>query len=89
MQLLHCMSSVVMAHSNGRHFDGRPSLSGHCGRGWTCNLPGPIAIDTRQSQDGTVKNGLHRPQAQRDHFIVTAAGSRPDCRAVLIQIVAL
>jgi hypothetical protein len=51
-----------VAHSDGRHFDGRPSLSGHSGRGWTCSLPGPVAIDTRQSQDGTVKKGLQRPR---------------------------
>jgi hypothetical protein len=25
-------------------------------------LPGPVAVDARQSQDGTVKNGLHRPR---------------------------
>ena len=42
--------------------DGRRSLLGHCGRGWTCSSPGPVAIDTLQSQDGTVKEGLHRPR---------------------------
>jgi hypothetical protein len=25
-------------------------------------LPGPVAIDTRKSQDGTVKKSLHRPR---------------------------
>ena len=35
------------------------------------------------------QRGLAPAQAQRDHPIVTAAGSHPDCRAVLIQIVAL
>jgi hypothetical protein len=25
-------------------------------------LPGPVAIDTRQSQDGIAKNGLHQPR---------------------------
>jgi hypothetical protein len=25
-------------------------------------LPGPVVNDTRQSQDGTVKKGLHRPR---------------------------
>ena len=49
-------------HSDACHFDGRPSLSGHCGRGWTCSVPGPVAIDTRKSQDGTVKKRLHRPR---------------------------
>jgi len=76
-------------NNDGCHFDGRPSLSGHCGRGWTYSLPGPVTIDTRKSQDGTVKKGLAPAQAQRDHYIVSAAGSHPDCRAVLIQIVAL
>jgi DNA-binding FrmR family transcriptional regulator len=47
------------------------------------------AIDSRQSQDGTVRKGLAPAQGQRDHHIVTAADSHPDCRAVLIQIVAL
>src|SRR5258705_4763562 len=79
----------LLAHSDGRHIDSRPWLSGHCGRGWTCSLPGPVAIDTWQSQDGTAKKGLAPAQAQRDHPIVMAAGSHPDCRAILIQIVAL
>jgi hypothetical protein len=35
------------------------------------------------------QKGLAPAQAQRDHSIVTAAGFHPDCRAVLIQIVAL
>jgi hypothetical protein len=48
-------ATVDLAYSDGRHFDSRPSLSGHCGRGWTFSLPGPVANDTRQSQDGTVK----------------------------------
>ena len=46
------------------------------------------AIDSRQSQDGTVRKGLAPAQGQRDHHIVTAADSHPDCRAVLIQITA-
>ena len=43
-RLLHCMSLVV-ALNNGPPFSGRPSLTGYCGRGWTCNLPRPVAID--------------------------------------------
>jgi hypothetical protein len=43
----------------------------------------------RQSQDDTVKKGLAPAPAQRDHSVVTVAGSHPDCRAVLIEIVAL
>ena len=34
-----------MALRDGRHFDGLPSLSGHCGRGWTCSLLVPVAHD--------------------------------------------
>jgi hypothetical protein len=56
--------------------------------GWTCSLPGPIAIDTLQSHDGAVQGGVHA-QTQRDHAVVTTTGSHPDCRTVLIQIVAL
>src|SRR5208282_4233456 len=61
----------------------------HCGHGRTCSLPGPVAMHTRQSQDETVKKGLAPAPAERDHPMVTVAGSHPDCRAVLIQIVAL
>jgi hypothetical protein len=78
--------STLSAHRDGRHFDGQPSLSGHCGHGWTCSLPRPVA---RQPQDGTVKKGLHRPILSAIIPNLTAAGSHPDCRAVLIQIVAL
>ena len=80
---------LELALRDGRHFDGQPSLSGHCGHGWTCSLPRPVAIDTRQPQDGTVKKGLHRPRLSAIIPNLTAAGSHPDCRAVLIQIVAL
>jgi hypothetical protein len=56
-----------MAHSDGRHFDGRPSLSERSGSGWTCSLLVAVAINTRQSQDGTVRKGLALVQAQRNH----------------------
>ena len=36
-----------------------------------------------------MKKGLHRPRLSAIIPIITAAGSHPDCRAVLIQIVAL
>ena len=78
-----------MAHHDRPPFSGRPSLTGHCGHGWTCSLPRPVAIDPRQPQDGTLKKGLHRPRLNAIILILTAAGSHPDCRAVLIQIVAL
>src|SRR6266545_7735330 len=56
---------------------------------WTCSFARPVAIDIRQLQDGTVKKGLHRPRLSAIIPNLTAAGSHPDCRAVLIQIVAL
>jgi hypothetical protein len=78
-----------VAHLDSPPFSGRPSQTGHCGHGWTCSLPRPVAIDIRQLQDGTVKKGLHRPRLSAIIPNLTAAGSHPDCRAVLIQIVAL
>jgi hypothetical protein len=33
------------AHHDRPPFLGRPSLTGHCGHGWTCSLPRPVAID--------------------------------------------
>src|ERR1700704_1132329 len=79
----------LLALRDGRHSDGQPSLSGHCGHGWTCRLPGPVAIDAWQPQVGPLKKGLHRPRLSAIIPNLTAAGSHPDCRAVLIQIVAL
>jgi hypothetical protein len=79
----------LLAHHDSPPFSGRPSLTGHCGHGWTCSLPRPVAIDIWQLQDGTVKKGLHRPRLGAIIPNLTAAGSHPDCRAVLIQIVAL
>ncbi len=68
---------------------GRPSLTGHCGHGWTCTLPRPVSFDTPQPQEDTITKGLHRPTLDAIIPNLTAAGSHPDCRAVLIQIVAL
>ena len=56
---------LELALRDGRHFDGQPSLSGHCGHGWTCSLPGPVAIDTRQPQDGTSKRACTGPGSAR------------------------
>ena len=83
------MIGLLLALRDGRHFDGQPSLSGHCGHGWTCRLPGPVAIDMRQPKVGTLKKGLHRPRLSAIIPNLSAAVSLPDCRAVLIQIVAL
>ena len=35
----------MLAHNDRPPFSGRPSLTGHCGHGWTCSLPRPVAID--------------------------------------------
>ena len=77
-----------MAHRDGRRFDGQPPLSGHCGHGWTCGLSHPVAM-TPVNCRAAPEKGLAQAQTQRDHYVVSAAGSHPDCRAVLIQIVAL
>jgi hypothetical protein len=67
-----------------------PTVANGALRTWLdLQLAPPVAIDTRQPQDGTLKKGLHRPRLNAIIPILTAAGSHPDCRAVLIQIVAL
>jgi hypothetical protein len=81
--------SAYVAHSDGRDFDGRPSLSGYCGRGSTYNLPGGHDWRTAIAGWHRQKKGLHRPRHSAIVLLVTAAGSHPDCRAILIQIVAL
>jgi hypothetical protein len=78
-----------VALRDGRHFDGQPSLTGHCGHGWTCSLPRPVAIDTREPQVGALKKGLLRPRLSAIIMSLRLPASYPDCRAVLIQIVAL
>ena len=64
------------------------SQTGHCGHGWTCSLAAQSRLVPRQPQEGTVKKGFRRPRLNVIIPILTAAGSHPDCRAVLIQIVA-
>ena len=59
--MLHRMSRFL-AHRDMLHCGGRASLTGHCGHGWTCSLPRPVAIDTRQPQVGALKKGLLRPR---------------------------
>jgi hypothetical protein len=41
------------------HCGGRASLTGHCGHGWTCSLPRPAAVDTRQPQVGAPNNSVY------------------------------
>jgi hypothetical protein len=67
-----------------------PTVANGALRTWLdLQLTPPVAIDTRQPQDGTLKKGLHRPRLNAIIPILTAADSHPDCRALLIQIVAL
>jgi hypothetical protein len=42
--LLHGMSRLV-ALNDRPPFSGRPSLTGHCGHGWTCRRFEPVAND--------------------------------------------
>jgi hypothetical protein len=42
--LLH-RTSPELALNDRPPFSGRPSLTGHCGHGWTCSLPHPVVID--------------------------------------------
>ena len=65
------------------------SQTGNTGHGWTCGLPGPIAIDTREPPVGALKKGLLRPRLSAIIMSSRLPASHPDRRAVLIQIVAL
>ena len=38
------VSCRLLALHDSPPFSDRPSLTGHCGHGWTCSLPRPIAI---------------------------------------------
>ena len=42
--LLRCVRQLL-AHLDRPPFSSRTSLTGHCGRGWACSLPRPIAFD--------------------------------------------
>jgi hypothetical protein len=60
-----------------------PTVANGALRTWLdLQLAPPVAIDTRQPQDGTLKKGLHRPRLNAITSILTAAGSHPDCRAI-------
>jgi hypothetical protein len=71
-----------VAHRDGRQFDGQPLLLGHCGRGWTCGLPRPVAMTQLQGGTGAW------PRLSAIIMSSRLPASHPDCRAVLIQIVA-
>jgi hypothetical protein len=70
--LLHCMSRKV-ALDDRLPFSGRPSLTGHCGHGWTCSLPRPVAIDLAAVGGRTVS--LERAPRRAARFVT---GSRRD-----------
>ena len=40
---------TAWAHRDRPPFSGRPSLTGHCGLGWTCNLPRPVVHSPRRT----------------------------------------
>ena len=39
------VQNVAIGPSRQAAFFGPTSLTGHCGHGWTCSLPRPVAID--------------------------------------------
>jgi predicted nucleotide-binding protein len=41
--------SLEVALNDRPPFSGRPSLTGHCGHGWTYSVPRPVAIDPEQT----------------------------------------
>jgi hypothetical protein len=45
---LQC-TSLQVALNDRPPFSGRPSLTGHCGHGWTCSLPRPVAHDPQET----------------------------------------
>jgi len=64
---------LFLAHRDGRHFDGQPSLLERCGHGWTCGLPRPVAM-TQGNCRAAPEKGIAQAQAQRDHHVVMAVG---------------
>jgi hypothetical protein len=46
---------LLLAHSDLLHCVGRASQTGHCGRGWTCSLPRPVANDPER----TIRTVIH------------------------------
>jgi hypothetical protein len=45
LKVSNVLGHRLMAHRDRPPFSGRPSLTGHCGHGWTCSLPRPVAND--------------------------------------------
>jgi hypothetical protein len=57
---IYCSAEgLPLAHYDKPPFSGRPSLTGHCGHGWTCSLPRPAAMDPHLTlrSDRPVTNG--------------------------------
>jgi len=50
---------LLLDHHDRPPFSGRPSLMGHCGHGWTCSLPRPVAND---AVDGAHSTGIDVPK---------------------------
>ena len=78
-------------HGPSRHVAlRRPSVANGPLRTWLdLLLAPPVAIDTREPQVGALKKGLLRPRLSAIIMSSRLPASHPDCRAVLIQIVAL
>jgi len=68
---------LFLAHRDGRHFDGQLSLSGHCGHGWTCGLPGPVAMTQGNCRAGTGKGACTGPDSAR-------SSCRLGCRLLIL-----
>jgi hypothetical protein len=68
----------VFGPSRRAAFFGRSLLMGHCGHGWTCSLPRPVAIDTPQPQDGIIQivapTVLYRRRCPPDRFLPASSG---------------
>ena len=47
---------LFVAHRDRPPFSGRPSLTGHCGHGWTCSSPRPVAIDPFETSKGATRS---------------------------------
>ena len=48
----HYKMSLIGPFTTGCLFRGRPTVTEHCGHGWTCSLPRPVAIDPKASAPG-------------------------------------
>jgi hypothetical protein len=49
--------SPIGPFTTGCLFRGRPSVTEHCGHGWTCSLPRPVAIDPKPTRVARTRCG--------------------------------